>query len=322
MSRRSTPILLVLGLVAPSILGIASVAAGEVEVEVADQAQIGELVEIEVSVHDDAGEPLPLVWVQVSAASTIIGEEGVVLLSSALTDDSGMATLEYLERAAADTTQELEITAHLADGPVAVEVEIVVLPGPQVHEADAPVDLPIFNVWWLIVVLGLVWLVLVYAEWCMFRLGRASTTAKPLAKLSPFILIGFVVFTAAGMAVVIINRPQSHANYVPGEPFDRAPGAVVGEEFEYTGLGFDQIDVPVSELDGESLYELTNCSGCHGVGGEGAVVGGALEGEILADLEAFIGEVRRGPKSMPTYDESQIDDEAVTKMVDYLKAEQ
>ncbi len=302
--------------------GAGSVAAAEIEADVVESADIGELIEIEVVVHDDAGEPLPTVLVELSVQATIMGESGIVVVDTALTDEDGIATLDYLERAPADTTQVLGITAFTADGPVVFEAEIAVLPGPQLHESDSHVDLPVFNVAWLFVVLGIVWAILLYAEWRMLKLGRAAEHARPLAKLAPYVMVGFVIFTAAGMALVLLNRPQSHANFEPGEAFDRAPGAVVGEQHDYAGLGLDQIDGPQSELDGESLYELANCSGCHGIRGEGAVVAGALEGLILTERDAFIDEVRRGPDSMPGYPKSQIDDEALVEMIKYLEGQE
>ena len=321
MSRLIRSAIFSASVMAMLVFSAAYAAGAEIETEVVDSAEIGEMVEIEVEVLDDAGDPAAFVRVEVIADATIIGEFGKVVLATAVTDEDGAATLEFLERAPADTTQSIEVTAHLSEGPVVLEAEIAVLPGPQLHQSDAPAQLPIFSVAWLFVVLGLVWAALLYSVWRMLNLGRAAEHPRPLAKLAPYVMVGFVIFTAAGMVLVLLNRPQSHANLEPGTAFERAPGTIVGEEHEYDGLGFDLIDVPQSELDGESLYELANCSGCHGIRGEGAVVGGALDGEILIQLDAFIGEVRRGPMSMPGYAESQIDDDALVRMINYLEEE-
>ncbi len=321
MSRMIRAAMFSAGVAALLVFSATSAAGAEIEAEVVDSAEVGELVEIEVEVLDEAGEPVPFILVEVIADATIIGEPGKVVLDTAVTDEEGAATLEFLERAPADTTQSIEVAAHVSAEPVTLEAEIVVLPGPQLHQSDAPVHLPIFNVAWLFVVLGLVWAALLYSVWRMLNLGRAAEHPRPLAKLAPYVMVGFVIFTAAGMVLVLLNRPQSHANLEPGAAFERAPGTVVGEEHDYDGLGFDLIDRPLSELDGESLYELANCSGCHGIRGEGAVVGGDLLGEILTEHDAFIGEVRRGPRSMPGYPEAQIDDEALMRMIDYLEGD-
>ncbi len=294
-------------------------AAAEIEVDAPSEVAVGDHVELEITVTDDSGDPVVGARVTVEAAVAVVGESGRAEMRVGFTDESGHVTLEFTERAVAGTDQELEITAFTPEGAVVAAVGIEVLDGPQQHDTEAPAHLPVFSVWWLIVVLGIIWVVLIYAVSRLLVIRRASESVSGTAKITPYVMTGFVTFTAIGMGIVILNRPESHANLEPNEPFDRAPGAVLGEEYEYNGLGLGTIDTPVADLSGEAIYELANCSGCHGIAGEGAVVGGGLQGEILDDVDAFIGEVRRGPKSMPTYPEAQLDDDALERVIEYLE---
>ena len=304
--------------VATLALGVLPASATDVLVEAPDEAAVGETVEISVELTDLPEGEESGIEVMVRTITTVAGERGTVILGSAFTDEHGVAVVEFVESAVAGETQPIEVVALVGAETPSASTEIAVADGPQLVDEHAPVSLPVFSVWWILGVLALVWVVLIYAVSRLLVIRRASTTASGAARWVPSVMVGFVTFTAIGMAVVILNRPQSHANLEPTVAFDRAPAAVLGVSYEYDGLGLSS----VNGLDGQKLYEAANCSGCHGINGAGAVVGGALEGEILADTDAFLGEVRRGPASMPTYLAEQLSDDSILAIVAFLEEAQ
>ncbi len=317
--RRFLPLALaVLGVVA--LVGTADVAGAlEIDVDAPASTRVGETVEITVSVTDDTGAPVEGARVVVSTVGRIVGEGGPVPLAGAVTGDDGTAVLTFVERAPAGGNQDLRIEASVGDETADGEVELAVAAGPQLHDPSAPVHLP-FSVWWILAVIGLVWFLLISATWRLLEIGRASTSARGLTWFAPRWIVGFVTFTAVGMFVVVLNRPQAHANLEPGRDFDRVPVAHVGAEYDYAGLGLPDADVR-GGLDGRQLYVRANCAGCHGIPGESVgVVGGELRGSILDDPEEFIEEVRRGPRSMPAFGPDELTDAEITRIVEYLNA--
>lgn len=135
----------------------------------------------------------------------------------------------------------------------------------------------------------------------------------------PYVMIGFVAFTALGMFYVILTQPTMHANLSPNEPFDRVLTAYVGEEYDYTGLGSHDVSLR-GDLSGEVLYIQAGCVSCHGIGGRGAIVGGELTVSTMSDTDEVIEAIRRGPKGMPVYSEHALSDAEIDRIIDYVIA--
>jgi len=292
----------------------APASATDVLVEAPTEVAVGETVEIIVELTDLPEGEESGIEVIVETTAQVAGERGTVELGSGFTDVDGIAVVEFIESGVAGTDQSLEVIALLGAELASSTTAITITEGPQLVDEHAAASLPVFSVWWILAVLAIVWVVLIYAVSRLLAIRRASTTVTGSARWVPSVMVGFVTFTALGMAIVILNRPQSHANLEPTIPFDRARAAVLGVSYDYDGFGLARVD----GLNGQELYEAANCSGCHGINGAGAVVGGSLEGDILVDAEAFIGEVRRGPASMPTYSVDQLSDEGVLAIVAFL----
>lgn len=313
MSRARTTIVAVL-----LILSVASPAgAAEILVDAPEEVGVGEEVEIYVELVDAESDDLAGIEILVSAKAEIVGQGGSVELGSARTDEDGKAVVTFIETAPSGESQLLDVKAVVAGESIRSAFEIEILTGPQLVDQSAPASLPIFSVWWIVGVLALVWVALIYAVSRLAAIRRVSVSVSGAARWVPSIMVGFVVFTAVGMAVVILNRPESHANLEPTRSFDRAIAAELGQDYEYDGLGLSSFDT----LDGRTLYEAANCSGCHGINGVGAVVGSALGADILDDIDAFRGEVRRGPDSMPVYPEDQLSDDQVAAIVGFLRGQ-
>jgi mono/diheme cytochrome c family protein len=142
--------------------------------------------------------------------------------------------------------------------------------------------------------------------------------------MSRYFIPAVLAATISGLAVVLIwgivaRSPETHANIRP-EGFDRTPIGYVGIDSPFIGVGAAEpqpVADPVSR--GRFLFFGFGCASCHGLAGQGGVVGPRLDaGELGA---ADVGqEVRRGPRGMPAFDEQVVSDEDLAAIVRYLQS--
>jgi mono/diheme cytochrome c family protein len=192
-----------------------------------------------------------------------------------------------------------------------------VFPGPQQFTSSSGADIGIFNVSWLIIVIGLVWVFLIVATWQLLVISRAGDDTKRLARVLPYLVVGFVTFTALGMFYVVLTQPPMHANLAPNEAFDRVPTVYLGQEYAFTGLGSHSGSRP-GDLSGAALYVQAGCASCHGIDGRGGVVGGELSVSTMSDTDEVIEAIRRGPRGMPVYSEHALSDDEIDRIIDHV----
>lgn len=140
-----------------------------------------------------------------------------------------------------------------------------------------------------------------------------SSTIVALIAISglAFMLIG----------IVIARSPYTHGNLSP-QGYDRTEIAYVGEERPFEGLGLaDPALAETGDLaqDGRILFFQNGCVSCHGLQGQGAIVGDDLEDASPSDIRK---EVRDGPEGMPAFDADALSDEDLEKIVAFLTAPQ
>ncbi len=291
--------------------------ASNIEVQAPDQVTVGESVTVTVTVTN-AGEPVVGGEVALAFVGGVGGESGWVVVATATTDATGSASLEYLQRALDATRMRVEYFG--PDGQENTEFNIVIVDGPQLHQSDAGADIPILGVWWLVVVLAVVWVLIGLAAWRLLSIPRSTRPAARLARFVPRLMVGFIIFTAVGMFVVILTKPESHANLDPGQEFDRTPRALVGQVYEYPGLTAGDLAQTSNELDGRQLYVQAGCASCHSVGGDVGAVGGSIVGEDAPrSVQSLIDEIREGPKGMPAFSEGTLTEAEIEKIFDYLQ---
>ncbi len=293
-------------------------AAAEVTVDAPTQVTVGDDITVTAIVVDE-GEPVVGALMNLSFVGTTAGKSGWAVLDTGFTDEDGSVTFHYQQRALGGERMRVEYFG--VDGQENSEFEVQVTDGAQLFESHAGVDVPAIGLWWVYLLIALVWGLIIYAYSFAVRIGRASDLEGGPVKITPRFTFGFVVFTVVGMFLVIIARPQSHANLDPTAPFERAPGSVVGVDYEYSGLGSGDLISANGELSGETLYVQGNCVGCHGSGGAGAITGDALigeEGDSAPNVNSFIEDIRDGPKGMPAYDEANLSDRDVEAIHEYL----
>ncbi len=298
------------------VLAASPVNAADVAVDAPDQVTVGETVTVTATVTED-GEPIVGGDLALAFVSRFGGKAGWLVVDTGTTDDVGTVTFEYLQRSLDGERMRVEYLG--PDGQENTGFEVEVVDGDQLYESEAGADIPILGVWWLLVLLGIVWTLLLLAVAWLLRVGRSSDLAAGPAKVIPRVMVGFVAFTSVGMFLVVLTRPQSHANLDPAGSFDRVTPAVVGAQYDYPGMGGDGPDPVFGGGVGESIYVRSGCAGCHGLVGGGAVVGGTLVDERGVDaLGDFLDEVREGPKGMPAYAETTLSDDDVRKIHDYI----
>jgi len=131
------------------------------------------------------------------------------------------------------------------------------------------------------------------------------------------IMMSGLAFTL--IAVIIARSPYTHGNLRP-EGYDRTDIIYLGEEHPFDG--FPLADPALASTgdpaqDGRVLFFGYGCASCHGLKGQGAAVGKDLS---KADAEEISKEVRRGPKTMPSFDPSVLPDSDLQKLIAFLKS--
>ncbi|HSL97642.1 MAG TPA: cytochrome c [Candidatus Deferrimicrobiaceae bacterium] len=142
--------------------------------------------------------------------------------------------------------------------------------------------------------------------------------------MSRYFIPAVLAATISGLAVVLIwgivaRSPETHANVRP-EGFDRTPISYVGLDSTFTGVGLAE-PAPVADPAnrGRFLFFGFGCATCHGLRGEGGVVGPALDPEELG-LGGLRSDIRRGPGGMPAFDPQVVGDEDLEAIFRYLES--
>lgn len=302
------------------LIGLAGpAAAADVAVDAPDTVTVGTEIEV-TAIVTDAGTPVVGATATLEFVGKIAGKSGWAILDTGVTDDSGSVTFSYEQ--AALQGERMRVAYVDSDGNKGNSgFEVTVIDGAQRHSSSAGVDLGIVGRWWLLVVLAIIWTLVILAAIGILKIGRESDHEDGLHRILPVFSVAIVAFTALGMFYVVLSRPTMHANLDPTADFSRVPPALVGTDYDYVGLSNESHLADRSGDTGQKLFIQANCAGCHGLNGEGGVVGPAL---VEADepngisLDSFIGEVRDGPKEMPTYSETRLTDAEITLMHDFL----
>ena len=300
------------------VLAARPAGAAEVEIDNPTVVMVGDEVEVTVTVSD-GGEAVVDGDVALAFLGRVAGESGWIVVAAGVTDENGVVTFDY--RQGTLDAERMRVQYRGPDGQENFEFTMTVVDGPQQVRSDVGADLPIFGVWWIVVVLGAVWVLIIMATVWVGRIGRTSDLPAGPTRAIPRIMVAFVTFTALGMLIVVVTKPQSHANLDPAGDFDRVPRAEIGVDSDYLGLGLGSRD-PSVVLDGQQLFVQSGCASCHGVQGGGAVVGGSIIGEDgVRSANRLIEEVREGPRGMPAFDEAELSDEDIKTIFAFLEAQ-
>lgn len=310
------------------VLAAPALAAGvEIAVGAPDRVSIGQDVEVKAVLSED-GVPVEGAEVVLTYQASLAGETARVEIAAGTTDATGTAVMIYEQRA--DFNGEMQVV-YLGPGtdPVQPYVFTIIVEsdGPQLYQFETGVKIPFINGTLVILVISTVWILIATAAVYLVRVGRAgrSTSDGSVNENGSMwistLLAVVAMITAIGMVVVFIRAPVSNAHIRNPHAYDRTPIAHLGDKYPYVGFGLNdesaaQTGEPIT--DGSVLYLKYGCAACHGLSGQGAVVGLPLVDEI-GSFGSFSEDTREGPKGMPGYDEVTISEENLEKIYAFLK---
>jgi mono/diheme cytochrome c family protein len=109
---------------------------------------------------------------------------------------------------------------------------------------------------------------------------------------------------------VLVRSPDTRSNFQESSVgYDRTDVALIGTLDNFEGVT-DHLGA-----DPAAVYVGAGCANCHGLSGEGGVVGPDIWGKNVEDaLEA----IRDGDKGMPAFAEERLTDGQVEALVAYL----
>lgn len=323
-SSRFTALLIVIA--ALTMMTAPAIAAGvEIAVGAPEQVAVGQDVVVKAVLTQD-GLPVEGAEVALTYQASIAGESGRVDLASATTDSTGTAVMVYQQRA--DDNREMQIV-YLGPGtdPVAPFTFTIDVVGDatQLYVTESGLRIPFLNGTVVILVISGVWVLIALSAIYLVRVGRAGRLIDRASRETGSIWISFVlatvtVITAAGMVIVFVRAPVSNTHITDPDGYDRTIVNYVDESYPYEGFGLNSASAALTgdmNTDGGTLYFQFACGACHGLTGQGAVVGPALIGEI-GSFGTFSEDIREGPRGMPAYGEATISDEELEKIYRFL----
>ncbi len=136
---------------------------------------------------------------------------------------------------------------------------------------------------------------------------------------SPLLGLAVIIIMATVAVVNVVRSPYTHSNLEP-EGYDRTDVATLDEQPPYEGFGLaDPESARTNDplQDGRAIFFGTGCASCHGLNGQGAVVGGEIDLDEFADL---LKDVRRGDVGMPAFAEELLSDEELQNIFAFLEA--
>jgi len=320
-SLSALAVLALLTMAAPAFAGEIGISVGAPE-----RASVGQDVEVKAVLSED-GAPVEGAEIALTYQASMAGESARVELANAVTDETGTAVMIYQQRA--DDNREMRVV-YLGPGTDPVEpyvFTIAVEPGgEQLYRSESGVEIPFVNGTLVILVIATVWFLIALAAVYLVRVGKAgqlaeTTPAEDGSMWISVLLASAAVFTAIGMVIVFVRAPVSNTDVTDPERYDRTPIVYIDSTYPYEGFGLNDESVaqtgdPIE--DGGALYFKYGCAACHGLNGQGAVVGPTLVDEI-GSFGSFSEDVREGTKGMPEYNDVTISDENLQKIYAYLK---
>ncbi len=147
-------------------------------------------------------------------------------------------------------------------------------------------------------------------------LGRLRVPPGPILGA---VMMSGLAFTL--IVVIIARSPYTHGNLSP-QGYNRTDIIYVGQEHPFSGNWLGLTDPRLADTgdpvqDGRTLYFAYGCASCHGLNGEGAVVGKELAGDSALKITT---KVRDGPKAMPAFDPSVLPDADLQKLIAFLQS--
>jgi len=220
--------------------------------------------------------------------------------------------------------------AALATSDLAISVQPG---GEQLYTSSGGLSIPRLNASAIVGLIALVWSLIIFSAFQLVSIGRKATRREAAQRRGPALAaseagsawIGTVlavatIVIAVGLVTVLLRNPHTHTNLGDHADYRRTPIASVSSTYPFTGPGVSADgETGDPAIDGRRMFYGFGCASCHGIGGEGGVVGPNLIGEV-GSVDDLIGDVRRGPVGMPEFTPEVLSDAQVEKIFQFLEA--
>lgn len=163
------------------LAGTASAQAADpvvLELQVADQATLGEEVLVTATLRDSKGLAIQGAAIVLWSPATFLSTGGAVRLDEAATDSQGQATFRYEPRVAGTVTVNAYFPGNDRHSFAAASAEVTVQGSKQLYIESAGVQVPGLGVWLLVAVLGSVWSVYFTVVVLLTLIARAAPRSR------------------------------------------------------------------------------------------------------------------------------------------------
>jgi hypothetical protein len=223
-----------------AVVAVATVLAGGVAAAQSDDQRVGAVPDLVLTVAESALPGQPIRFEAVLRDADGVAVEGAtiefvtevawgnrlrgdVVLATAQTDGSGLARADAELRAAGEARVFARFDGDERLAPQSAEAVVTVAVDGQVYLPSVGIDVPYLTVWWLLVIVGLVWLLYVLVAGRIFAIARAGDAGEDsyvgadrrrfLGRFLVPIGLGAVVASlGSGLVALIARSPRTHAN--------------------------------------------------------------------------------------------------------------
>ena len=174
-------VLVALGASVYALAGTANATHVSAVITVPEEVIVGQPAEIQATLLvADGGAPVAGTAVTFYMSASFGGVEGVAEIGRGVTDENGVATLEYEPRAAGNHEVRVEYVVPGQTEPEVASTSISVAGGAQLHRSTAGVDIPGLNVWLIIALLATVWAILLSVAARVIAIAYAGGDAETI----------------------------------------------------------------------------------------------------------------------------------------------
>lgn len=172
-------VLVALGVAVYALAGTANATHVSAVITVPEEVTVGQPSEIKAALRvADGGAAVAGTAVTFYMSASFGDVEGVVEIGRGVTDENGVATLEYEPRAAGNHEVRVEYVVPGETEPEVASTSISVAGGSQLHRSTAGVNIPGLNVWLIIALLTTVWAILLSVAVRVIAIAHAGGDAE------------------------------------------------------------------------------------------------------------------------------------------------
>ena len=236
----------------------------KIEVSVPEEAKLGDTVTVRATLTDPHdGEPISHALVTFESPA-FWGEEfqGPMVIGTAETGESGVATIAFPLRTSGDVDVTAEFAGDAVFAPTSMENHMDVQGDAQLYSSKAGLKIPWLNLWVLAAVIAFVWLLYFRVGLRVVAISRSARAATEMAGDAPdattrrqFLGRALPIGVEAGIAAMgvglvglVARSPRTHGNLMaPPSTIDymRTPLAHVGHMTEMAEMPMP-LERPVS----------------------------------------------------------------------------